>query len=195
MNGQSKDVILKILAEKEVDTKHPLHVTWLSERLFDELKCLHHLGDKEKEYLISAAMLHDMGLLISVKGHHRHSGEIILNSEISDKDLRGKQIIANIARYHRKSLPSLKHEIYRHLPEDDKKIVSKLAAILRIADGLDRTHLSLIRDIKVNIDDSYTRIKYISERRFLPEEEAAIKKSDLFGWVFKRKVIVVWERV
>lgn len=195
MSYRNEDELVNILTEKEADKKHPLHVKRLSERLFDELKFLHHLGDKEKGYLVSAAMLHDTGLLISVKGHHRHSMDIILNTKMPDKNLRENAIIANIARYHRKSLPLLKHKNYMKLSEDDRKLVSKLAAILRIADGLDRTHLSLIKDIKINTDDSFIRIIYNSEKRLLPEEEAAVKKSDLFENVFKRKVVVVWERI
>lgn len=194
MNSRKKKELLKILTVKRADTKHPLHVTWLSEKLFDDLKPVHQMGDREKEYLVAAAMLHDIGFLVSVKSHHKHSANLILNLKISDTDLHDRTIIANIARYHRKSMPSFKHQIYNKLSKEDKKMVSVLASILRIADGLDRTHLSIAKDVKVKSDKRKIRISYVSDMRSLPEEEAAVKKSDLLESIFKRKVVIGWEK-
>ena len=195
MNCSQKDELINILNDNLADIKHPVHVTQLAEKLFDELKPLHNLLGNEKDLLLYAAMLHDTGFLISVKGHHKHSADFILNLEIPGINANDKIIIANIARYHRKSLPSTKHEMYKNLSDDDKKVVSSLAAIMRIADGLDRTHLSLIKDIKVKIEDNTVVINYLSSRRFLPEEEAALKKSDLFEQIFNKRVIIDWQKI
>ncbi|MBP2132739.1 exopolyphosphatase/guanosine-5'-triphosphate,3'-diphosphate pyrophosphatase [Methanomicrobium sp. W14] len=194
MKNNQKDRIIDLLYDNSADLRHPLHVTYLSERLFDELKPLHNLGEHEKDLLIYASMLHDTGLLLSSKEHHKFSARFILKTDIAHVNDNDKYIIANIARYHRKALPSDNHKIYNNLSENDKKTVDILASILRIADGLDRTHLSLIKDIKIKTEDNKINIYYLSPKRFLPEEVAALKKSDLFEKIFKREVSVDWQK-
>lgn len=195
MNCNQRDELIKILNDKSADIKHPVHVTQLAEKLFDELKLLHNLSDEKKKLLLYAAMLHDTGFLISADSHHKHSADFILNSKIPGINANEKEIIANVARYHRKSLPSAKHKIYKNLSDHDKKTVSALAAILRIADGLDRTHLSLVKDIKIKTEKNRVTIICLSSGRYLPEEEAALKKSDLFKKVFNKKVVIDWQEI
>jgi len=109
------------------------------------------LGIQEREYLEAGALLHEIGLFVSHAQHHRHSYYLIRNSELLGFTENEKEIIANIARYHRKSHPKIKHEGFRRLTPDDQAVVAKLAAILRIADGLDRTHTSAIGDLRCRI--------------------------------------------
>jgi exopolyphosphatase / guanosine-5'-triphosphate,3'-diphosphate pyrophosphatase len=126
---------------------HSTQVAALALRIFDQTRDLHHLGNAEREFLESAALLHEVGLFVSHAQHHRHSYYLIRNSELFGYNEYEKEIIANVARYHRKSHPKPKHEAFGSLDEKGKDIVRKLASILRIADGLDRTHSSLISDV------------------------------------------------
>lgn len=136
------------VAEKfAYEKEHSMHVTMLSLKIFQETCDLHKLGNKEGEYLAAAAILHEVGCFISHTLHHKHSYYLIRNSELLGFTENEKEIIANVARYHRKSNPKSTHEEFAKLSAEDKEIVKKLASILRIADGLDRTHNSAIEDI------------------------------------------------
>jgi exopolyphosphatase/guanosine-5'-triphosphate,3'-diphosphate pyrophosphatase len=127
---------------------HSQQVAKLALRVFDQTSPLHRLGLQEREYLEAAALLHEVGLFVSHAQHHRHSYYLIRNSELLGFTENEKEIIANVARYHRKSHPKIKHEGFRKLTPDDQIMVAKLASILRIADGLDRTHSSAVGDLR-----------------------------------------------
>lgn len=128
---------------------HGATVAALSLRLFDQTKRWHGLGEQEREYLEAAALLHDIGAALSHALHHRHSYYIVKNGDLLGFTENEKEIIANVARYHRKSHPKIKHEGYRSLSPDDQIVVQKLAGLLRIADGLDRSHGGVIKDVTV----------------------------------------------
>jgi exopolyphosphatase/guanosine-5'-triphosphate,3'-diphosphate pyrophosphatase len=140
------------------DKVHANQVLKLSNKIFDFIKLKFEFSDDEREYLEAAALLHDIGYYISHTGHHKHSYYLIRNSEMlgfNDKEI---EIIANIARYHRKSLPKLKHEGYNKLDPQSKELVRKLGGILRIADALDRSHKSVVNDLDINIKDKILEI-------------------------------------
>lgn len=130
----------------DYEKEHADQVARLSLQLFDQLRDLHGLSDEHREYLEAAAILHNVGLFISHAQHHHHSYYIIRNSEyltgFTDREI---ELIAQVARYHRKSNPKLKHAEFARLKGDDRQIVRKLAGILRVADALNRTHASLVR--------------------------------------------------
>lgn len=133
------------------DDKHALQVTRLARILFEKLKTLLNLIEDDYKLLEAAAMLHDIGQHISYSKHHKHSYYLITNTELpgfSDNEI---DIIANVAKYHRRSIPKLSHENYLKLSSTDRQKVSKLAAILRIADGLDRTHSQAVKNINMEI--------------------------------------------
>ncbi len=126
---------------------HSRHVSELALKIFDQTQYLHKLTYTEREYLESAALLHEIGCFVSHSQHHRHSYYLIRNSEMLGFTENEKEIIANTARYHRKSHPKQKHEAFAKLSIDDQVVVRKLASILRIADGLDRTHSNAVKDV------------------------------------------------
>jgi exopolyphosphatase/guanosine-5'-triphosphate,3'-diphosphate pyrophosphatase len=126
---------------------HSQHVTRLALRMFDQLGPLHRLGSADRELLKAASILHEVGLFVSHSQHHRHSYYLIRNAELLGFTENEKEVIANIARYHRKSHPKPKHENFQMLSREEQTSMTKLAAILRIADGLDRGHTSSIADI------------------------------------------------
>ncbi|MBR9977655.1 MAG: Ppx/GppA family phosphatase [Bacteroidetes bacterium] len=127
---------------------HAATVRRLALSLFDQLKSMHKLGNAEREYLEAAAVLHDIGYHISHAQHHKHSYYIIRHSQLLGFTDREIEIIANVARYHRKSHPKSKHENFPKLPERDQETVSALSTMLRIADGLDRRHQDIFSTIR-----------------------------------------------
>jgi exopolyphosphatase/guanosine-5'-triphosphate,3'-diphosphate pyrophosphatase len=127
---------------------HAKHVTYLALRLFDELLHLHQLGAEQRFWLQCAGLLNDIGWVEGWKEHHKASLQIILSTPLLPFSGKERLIIGSIARYHRRALPDLKHDHYKALEPDEREIVNKLAALLRLADGLDSTHLRRVRDIK-----------------------------------------------
>jgi len=107
-----------------------------AEKLFDLLRPLHHLGQTEREWLAYAAYLHDIGHFINPSGHHKHGLYILLNSPMPGFTPEELLILANLVRYHRKSLPSSEHFHYGALPRSQKKIIGLLAPLVRLADQL-----------------------------------------------------------
>lgn len=140
--------IITLAENCKYDKGHSEQVLKLSISLFGYLKHKFKLTDKDKEYLEAAALLHDIGHSISHTQHHRHSYYLIRNSEMLGFNENEIEIIANTARYHRKSHPKPKHEEFNKLNKNDKDRIRKLSGILRIADGLDRGHKSIIEDLK-----------------------------------------------
>jgi exopolyphosphatase/guanosine-5'-triphosphate,3'-diphosphate pyrophosphatase len=152
--------VMHVAENFRIERSHSEHVTKLALKIFDSTKKLHKLGGTEREYLEAAAILHEVGSFVSHSQHHRHSYYIIRNAEMLGFTENEKEIIANVARYHRKSHPKLKHPDYSKLTGDEQLIVRKLAAILRIADGLDRSHTSSIKDIEVDIKSESGKVVF-----------------------------------
>lgn len=146
--------VMHAMENFRIEKAHALHVTELALKIFDETKQLHKLGDTEREYLEAASILHEAGAFVSHSAHHRHSYYLIRNTEMLGFTENEKEIIANIARYHRKSHPKLKHTDFSKLTPEDQTVIRKLAAILRIADGLDRSHTSSVKNITAVIDSN-----------------------------------------
>ncbi len=144
------------LAEQlDPDVHHAKHCTTLALQLFDRTQSIHGLLPADRELLEMAGLLHNVGLFISHSGHHKHSYYVIRNSEqltgFSDREIG---LIAQIARYHRKSHPSSGHQPFVELSEKDKGRVRTLAGLLRIAIGLDRRHVGAVGTIRVLLGDA-----------------------------------------
>jgi exopolyphosphatase/guanosine-5'-triphosphate,3'-diphosphate pyrophosphatase len=138
------------LAERcNYDAPHSQHVTRLALALFDQTRSIHGMTDREREWLEFASLLHDIGALISFVRHHRHSYYLIKNG-----DLRGFQpdeieVIALVARYHRRGTPKRSHDEYAGLPAGLRRTVRILASILRVAESLDRSHGQVISSLEL----------------------------------------------
>jgi exopolyphosphatase/guanosine-5'-triphosphate,3'-diphosphate pyrophosphatase len=123
------------------DRRHAEHIRELSLQLFDQLQPVHHLPAEARVLLESAALLHDVGHTISNKGHHKHGEYLALNGDISGLQGRERNLVAATVRYHnRKAEPSSNHPAYGALNNSDQRLARRLAAILRIAEGLDHSH-------------------------------------------------------
>ena len=122
------------------DEPHALHVASLALSLFDQTRAVHGMGEKERRILHAAALLHDIGSFVSYTRHHKHSLYLISHSNLAGFTPRETLMVANVARYHRRSFPKPQHEPFTALQKDDRDKVSALAALLRLADAMDREH-------------------------------------------------------
>jgi len=129
------------------DTSHAYQVSHLALSLFFQLQDLHRLPEKYTAILHAAAMLHDIGVFIAYPKHHKHSYYLIKSSGPIAFCKRDLDLIANVARYHRKAHPSPKHLSFNQVSSTDQEIIRKLSAMLRIADGLDYSHGSRVKEI------------------------------------------------
>ena len=168
--------------------KHAGHVAALALALFDGLRGLHKMGKKEREWLECAAWLHDVGWLKGGRGHHKASLEIILQTPELAYGARFRRAVAAIARYHRRALPSLRHRHFRALNRPDRERVAALAALLRIADGLDFSHTQSIRKPACRIEPGLVLVRCESAAKSEADLRAADEKGDLFRRCFKREL-------
>ncbi|OKH21228.1 exopolyphosphatase [Hydrococcus rivularis NIES-593] len=148
--------VIKIAHKYQVNLEHCERVANFALSLFDRLQgYLHFWGSEERELLWAAAILHNCGLYISHSAHHKHSYYLIRNAELLGFTEIELELIANIARYHRKSKPRKKHEPYSKLPDNYRKAIKQLSAILRIAVALDRRQIGAIEKFECKYDSEY----------------------------------------
>ena len=125
----------------EYDQRHAEHVRELGIMLFDQLQAVHHLPAQSRVLLEAGALLHDVGHMVSHRGHHKHGEYLALNGDIVGLEGRDRAVVATLVRYHnRKSQPAGHHVAYSSLHNNDQRIARRLAAILRIAEALDHSH-------------------------------------------------------
>lgn len=166
---------------------HSLHVAELALSLFDQTQRVHRLGPQERTWLEYAAILHDVGYLINLRQHHKHAYYLITHSDLAGLAAEEIGVIAAVARYHRRALPALKHEEFNRLTPRLQRVVKVLASLLRIADGLDRTHFSLVQQVKVKFGKQITIEVHLTGDAEM-ELWAAKSRADLFEQVFHRRV-------
>ncbi len=157
-------------------------------RLFDELHAEHGLGPRHRLLLEVAGLLHEVGGFVSSRSHHKHSGYLIANSEIFGLNRDEIAVVAQVARYHRRSGPKPSHAEYVALARETRVTVNKLAALLRVADALARGHVRHARDLRFDRqgDDLVVAIPGVAD--VLLEERAIAGKGDLFEDIFGMKV-------
>jgi exopolyphosphatase/guanosine-5'-triphosphate,3'-diphosphate pyrophosphatase len=146
------DASLRLGRRYHFDEQHGALVARFADRLFDDLAPRHRMGPRDRILLHAAALLHDVGDFVRYEGHHKHSYYIIIHSELMGLTPEERAIVANIARYHRKSPPNLEHDNYRALSRDARSKVKALAAILRVADALDREHRGKVSGVAGRIE-------------------------------------------
>lgn len=166
------------------EAAHGKHVSVLATKLFDQIRSLHGLKTHDRTLLAAAAILHDIGYAISPESHHKHSLYLILNSELTGFTDLERQIIANIARYHRRAFPKSNHEFFSTLSMEDQGKVWMLGGILRLADAMDRSHESRIKNFKVVLRGGKIRLSLKSSRRCDHEIWAIEQKKDMFEEAF-----------
>ncbi len=145
--------VLRLAKQLDPDPVHSEYTAKLACQLFDRTNQLHSLDSAARELLEAASIVHNVGLFISHSSHHKHSYYVIRNSErLTGFTHNELELIALIARYHRKSLPSDKHSDFAALSKADKALVRTLSGLMRIAIGLDRRHAQVVHSVRVFID-------------------------------------------
>ena len=170
------------------DEAHGLQVGRLAISLFDQLREIHGLGESDRRLLLAAAILHDIGSFISRKRHHKHSLYLLSRSELPGLSPTEMLMVANIARYHRKNIPSSTHPEFMRLSEENRKRTTRLAALLRVADALDRTHLQNVEGVKVEEESEGVELVLDCDGDCVLERWALAQKKTLFERVFKTKL-------
>lgn len=185
--------VRRLAQQLDPDPAHAEHTAQLAVELFDRTLELHELDAHARELLESAAIVHNVGLFISHASHHKHSYYVVRNSEqmtgFTDHEI---ELIAIIARYHRKSRPSDKHVDFAALAKPDQQMVRVLAGLLRIAIGLDRRHATSVRSVRVFIDDEGVRIEPVGQPGTDLDVEvyAARERSGLLSEALETDVLV-----
>lgn len=181
----------RILSERyQSDPSHGEHVGNLCARFFESLTDLHQLNEHDALLLQVAAILHEVGTYVSPRAHHKHSEYLIMNSEVFGLDRLDVTIVALVARYHRHSGPKLDHPSYAALSTDDRIRVCKLAAILRVADALERTHAQRVANLEIRRESGRLRIRLPGLADAAVERLAMTSKADLFEQVFGLGVVI-----
>lgn len=171
------------------DKKHAEAVSKYSLKIFDRMKSIHGLGRKERLLLHVAAILHDVGQFLNNRQHHKHSYYLIRNSQIPGLGENDVNLAAVVARYHRRGSPKKSHQEYIQLDSTERVVVSKLAAILRVADALDRSHNAKFENFEIKIEPGKMIICPDAMAMDLAAEVMALKsKSDLFNDIYGIKV-------
>jgi exopolyphosphatase/guanosine-5'-triphosphate,3'-diphosphate pyrophosphatase len=190
-NGRRAETLEQVGEKYNYEGPHAYHVGHLATSLFYQLQELHHLPEKYAGLLHAAAMLHDIGLFIAYPKHHKHSYYLIKSSGPSTFNKSDIDVIANIARYHRKAHPSPKHLPFGQLTPENQEIVRKLSAILRIGDGLDRRHESRAKEVFCSQPKSRTvAIKVTGPAELKAEIAGAREKRKLLGEVFNVDLVI-----
>lgn len=172
------------------DEPHVRHVTRLALLLFDATRPLHGFGQPERELLEYASLLRDTGYAINRRGHHRHSYYVIRNADLRGFSPDEVAVIAHVARLHRAGRPSEKHPDYARQPGPLRELITRLAAILRLANGLDRSHFQNVVQLDTALENDTLRLTIHTRADSQLDLWAGRRGADLFGRVFGCHVIL-----
>ena len=173
------------------DEPHARYVLQTSLALFNVLEASHPEAPRLKIILSVAALLHDIGNFIGSSSHHKHSAYLIQNERIFGLSSTEIKWIAMICRYHRKSIPSLKHPEYASLSQEERIVVSKLAALLRVADALDCNHNQRLVGLKIHTEEGRLVLASPHAEDIGLEKFALKKKSDLLEQIYGLQPVVI----
>ncbi len=170
------------------DLEHGQHVEHLCTLLFDGLASLHRLSPKWRKMLRAAARLHDIGWIYGQVDHHKTSARMIRANSVEKLSDSSRPLVAIIARYHRKSLPSTKHKRFAKLDEKTRTAVSICASLLRLADALDYDHAGHVQSLQISIHVDKILLELYCPKGCLHEIRRVPQKSALFEHLFTRTV-------
>jgi len=171
-----------------IETPHAENVATLSIRLFDELQADHGLSARFRLLLRVAALLHETGQFVSSRAHHKHSYYLVSNSEIFGLTRNETEMVAQISRYHRRAAPRPSHPQYMALPREMRVVVTKLAALLRVADALVRGQVRRVSDIHFERQGDELIIYVPGGTDLLLQQRALDVKGELFEDVYGMKI-------
>jgi exopolyphosphatase/guanosine-5'-triphosphate,3'-diphosphate pyrophosphatase len=187
--------VLKIARKYQVDLAFGERVAHFATGFFDQLQgVLHDWGETEREWLWAAAILHNCGTYVSHSAHHKHSYYLIRNAELLGYTEIELELIANIARYHRRSKPKKRHEDYMKLSDIHRLAVRQLSALLRLAVALDRRQIGAIESFECKYDHEYKQL-HLHITPINPDDDCALEfwnlnyKKVVFEEEFNTKIL------
>ncbi|MFW5839269.1 MAG: metallophosphoesterase family protein [Planctomycetota bacterium] len=184
------DAVVPLGQNCHFEQEHAEHVTRLALMLFDQLQPLHEYGADQRDLLCAAAMLHDIGWVGGKKKHHKTSRDLILAAEGLKLDKSDRRMVAAIARYHRRALPCTSHRLYGRMKESDRQRLCLLGGMLRLADGLDRSHAGAVQDLHCRVISDQVVVHCYSDAPAEPELQAGARKSDLLSRALGKEIVL-----
>jgi exopolyphosphatase/guanosine-5'-triphosphate,3'-diphosphate pyrophosphatase len=172
--------------------RHCEHVAQVGAGIFDALRDAYALPPAGSDILRAAALLHDIGYLINHERHHKHAYHLIMHGDLRGFSAREIELIANVARYHRRAFPKKSHPNFARLDRGERRLVRRLAGILRVADGLDRTHGQVVTGVRCRSGEGVLRMRVTAARDPAIELEDAKRKAALFERAFKGALTLAW---
>ena len=177
-----------------VSLDHARQVAGLAQQLFTAIQPLHQLPAHYGRLLEAAAYLHDVGHFVSDSSHHKHSYYLVANSDMPGFNNRERELIANLCRYHRKSLPSGAHSSYQALGAEERRALTLLIPLLRLADHLDLSHEQRVQSMECRIRDGHVVLQLQSPRDVDLEQWAAERVAEVFRQTYERPLVVAKTR-
>lgn len=172
------------------DEHHARQVNLLATAIFQAVAPDASLDSRDGELLEAAALLHDIGYFISYDRHHQHSYHLIRHANLFGFTPQERELVANIARYHRKGKPKTRHENFAALGEVDQDKVRKLGGILRLADGLDRRRKNQVQEISVLLKGNLLEIDLTGQDDLSVEVYGGHVKGDLYQAAFGHRLAI-----
>lgn len=188
------DAVRRFARKCRSNERHCEHVATLAAELFDALGDAYALPPAGRDVLRAAALLHDIGYLINHEEHHKHAYHLIMHADLRGFSAREVELIANVARYHRRAMPKKAHANFAGLDKGERRLVRRLAGILRVADGLDRAHGQVVTGVRCRIGDGWIRILVAAAHDPSIELEDATRKAGLFEKAFATRASLSWPR-
>ncbi len=142
--------VMELAGRCNYSPEHAQQVARIALSLFDQTREVHALGNRERDWLEYAAVMHDLGVHISYEKHHRHSYYLVKHGDLRGFDPQEIEVMALVARYHRHAVPKKSHDGYGTLPGALRRTVRALSAMLRLAEGLDRSHSQALSAVELH---------------------------------------------
>jgi exopolyphosphatase/guanosine-5'-triphosphate,3'-diphosphate pyrophosphatase len=173
---------------------HARKVAELAGELFLATQPLHELSPQYGKLLEAAAYLHDIGHYVNDASHHKHSYYLVANSDMSGFTNMERELIANLCRYHRKAMPAETQGNFQGLGTEEKRVLTCLIPLLRLADSLDRSHEQRIGSMQCELRNTQLHLRLQSTQDIDLEQWAAERAAEAFRQTYGRQVIVTKAR-
>jgi len=191
LNREQRGVVEQMATHYGVPLRHARKVAALAHSLFIGLQPLHSLPPDTGKLLEAAAFLHDTGHYVSDTRHHKHSYYLVANSDMAGFTDREREIVANLCRYHRKAMPGTVHPNFQPLNAEEKRIVTLLVPLLRLADSLDRSQDQRVRSLECAVRNGEVVLQLGSDRDIDLEQWAAERAGEVFRQVYDKPISLV----
>ena len=186
------EAIERLAAACSGELEHGRQVARLAGRIYEQLTEPLALMPGDRLLLEIAARLQDVGYVINYDQHHKHSYHLIRNSRLPGIRAHDLELVANVARYHRGAHPKRKHENLARISAEDQQRVQRMAAILRLAGGLDRSRSQLVRDVLASVSDDGVVLEVVADEEPQVDVWGAERRTELFEQAFGLPVAIRW---